>query len=375
MKKVRAARPVVPEDDIAWILAESADALREGALAQGRHVRAFEEEFAAMTGSAGAVAVANGTAALIDGMTGIDGSADGEVLVQANGFYATAVSVLKAGYRLRLVDVDHDTMSPMPEDLEARSTPETRGVVITHLGGYVTPHLPAIRSWCDDRGIWLVEDCAHAHGAHLDGVHAGRFGKLGAFSFFPTKVITSAEGGMITSDDLDLLHRTRVLRDLGKEEAWRSWHVALGVNHRMSELHAIVGRTQLRRLDEFLEHRRAIASRYDELLRDCDGITIQQAPGSSFYKYVVFLDDDIDRSVLREELAASGIELSGEVYEAPLHAQPVLAPWVDGTSFPVAEQLCRSHACLPVHVGMAIDDTEFVVDALVSALPRSRAGR
>src|SRR5439155_22304288 len=172
----------------------------------------------------------------------------------------------------------------------------TAAVVLVHIGGLVTPEVDAIAAVCRRRGAGLVEDAAHAHGAGFDGRPAGSFGTAAAFSFYPTKVMTSGEGGMIVTDDDRLDEEARVYRDQGKPGFLGGDHVRLGYAWRMSELHAAVGLVQLARLDEFVAVRRRIARLYDEALAAIPGITPVLAPEGSqpnYYKYLAVLDEGI----------------------------------------------------------------------------------
>ncbi|MFF4158715.1 DegT/DnrJ/EryC1/StrS family aminotransferase [Streptomyces sp. NPDC001678] len=363
-------RPDFTEADIQEVLAAVRTGLETGQLTQGAQVEAFEAEMAACTGARHAVAVASGTAALVCGLRALAGEAGGEVLVPANSFYSTAAAPLLAGLRVRLTDVDAATLAPGVRELERAVTDATTGVLIVHMGGIVTPDIESVAAWCARRGLWLFEDCAHAHGSRLAGRHAGTFGAAGAFSFFATKVITSAEGGMVTTDDDELARLVRLYRNLGKPEPWRSVHTVLGENARMSEPHAAIGRVQLRRLDEFLAVRDRLARRYTAGLAQMRGVR-PLLPGhspASWYKYVVVLDPGVDRGRLRERMRDAGVQLGGEIYEMPLDAQPVFEGRFPAGEHPVAADLCARHICLPLHTRMSDDDTDTVLRALDKAL-------
>src|SRR5581483_8533205 len=206
----------------------------------------LEEAFAARHGANHAVAVASGTAALeiMLRAVGVEGR---EVIVPANTFFASAAAVLHAGGTVRLADVDPDTLALSAATVEAALTPATAGVLHVHIGGAITPEMPAIARLCEDRGLFLLEDAAHAHGSDRDGAPAGRWGRAAAFSFYPTKVITSGEGGIVVTDDQAIVDEARIYRDQGKAGFLGGEHVRLGYAWRMSELHAAVGVVQLRR--------------------------------------------------------------------------------------------------------------------------------
>jgi perosamine synthetase len=361
--RVPAARVVFDDDARREILARIDDCLTTGMLAQGKYVREFEQRWAEYTGAKYAIAVNTGSSAIeiCLRIIGVEGK---KVLVPVNTFAATATSVLLAGGRVKFVDIDPTTLSLSLRELESRLTPQTTGAIIVHIGGVITPEIEEIASWCRDRGLWLFEDCAHAHGSENNGRRAGSFGIAGAYSFFATKVMTSGEGGMIVTSDEVIAQRAVRLRDHGKPEPWVSYHTDLGTNWRMSELNAAVALSQLARLDDFIAWRDRIARLYTELLRDVPQVTpISPNAGTSWYKYILLLDAKIDRDKLKQSMAEQGVSLSGEVYSTPLHKQPIFKD-MSHESFPVAEDFCRRHICLPLYYGMSQEEAEFVVDIL-----------
>ncbi|MGW4893656.1 DegT/DnrJ/EryC1/StrS family aminotransferase [Kitasatospora sp. NPDC004240] len=372
---VPAARIVFDESDRSAVADAVTEILATGALTLGPWTERFEQAFAAEHGAAHAVAVASGTAALevVLRTVGVKGR---DVVVPAVTFYATAGAVLHAGGRPVFADVDPATLALGPAELEAALTPDTAAVVLVHIGGLITPRVDAIRELCDRRGIPLVEDAAHAHGSSFEGRSAGSFGLAGAFSFYPTKVTTSGEGGMILTGSPELRDEARIHRDQGKGSFTTNHHVREGASWRMSELNAAVGTVHLRRLKEFVETRRRVAQRYDAALAGLDGLDpVTEPPGcrGNYYKYVALLPAGVDRALVKRTLAEEfGVRLSGEVYDLPLHLQPVLAPYRNGP-LPVAEDVCARQVCLPVHSDMTEDETDQVI-AAVSAVHRRLAG-
>ena len=367
--KVPAARLVFTEQDRADILALVDESLQSGSLTLGPHTRSLEEGFAARHDHRFAVAVASGTCALEIVLRGL-GLDRGEVIVPTNTFFATAAAVLHAGGVPQFADVDATTMALSVQTVEAALTPETVGVVMVHIAGLISPEIVAVRELCSRRGLFLVEDAAHAHGSSLDGRYAGSFGVAGAFSFYPTKVLTSGEGGMLVTADERLRDEAILYRDQGKAGFLGGSHVRLGYAWRMSEFHAAVGLVHLRRLDEFLAVRRRIAGLYDAAVGKMTGIDALVVPEGclpNYYKYIALLDHGVDRSTLRRLLAERGVSLSGEVYATPLHHEPVFADAFI-RPLPVAEDLCQRHICLPIHSDMTTVEADYVIDALASAL-------
>jgi len=368
--RIPPARVHFPDEDRRAILRHIDETLVSGQLTLGKHVQRFERCFAEKIGARFAVGVNSGTSALEIPLRIFDVSGK-TVLVPANTFFATVAAVIHAGGIPRFVDSDPATFSISLKNIEERLRTDTAGVIVVHIAGIVTPEMPVIRDFCRERGLFLLEDAAHAQGSRLDGRFAGTFGDAGSFSFYPTKVMTSAEGGMIVSDREGIYQEACVYRDQGKASFLTNLHTRMGYNWRLSEPHAIIGHSQLRHLEEFIAARSYIARIYDEKLHDIAGVSplrIPQGCRSNYYKYVALLDQSANRcavkNVLREDYA---VGLSGEVYETPCHLQPVFEEYRDG-EFPVAEDFCRRHICLPVYVGMTEEEALYVVSSLVRAL-------
>lgn len=381
---VQAARVVFPAADRTEIAAATADILASGMLTLGSYTRQFEAAFAAAhSGSAEsssasvpkAVAVASGTAALeiVLRAAGVSGR---DVIIPANTFFATAEAALRAGGRPVFADVDPGTLALSPATVTAALTPRTAAVILVHIGGLITPHADQLRDLCDQRGIILVEDAAHAHGATYDGRFAGSFGVAAAFSFYPTKVVTCGEGGLILTSSAGLAEEARIYRDQGKGSFGANHHVRHGYAWRMGEINAVTGLVHLRRMQAAIERRRAVAARYDEALARLNGLAPLGEPAgcrSNFYKYVAVLPPGADRASFKRELAERHeVRLAGEVYDLPLHHQPVFAEYA-GPSLPVAEDMCARHICLPVHSDMRDDEIDEVL-AAVTAVYGALAG-
>jgi perosamine synthetase len=375
---IPAARLVFSDDDRAEILSMVDASLQSGSLTLGPHTRGLEDAFRARHDAEYAVAVSSGTSALeiVLRSLGVESS---EVIVPTNTFFATAAAVLHAGGVPRFADVAAHTLSLSVETLEAAITDATAGVVLVHIGGAISPDTEAIADLCRQRGLFLLEDAAHAHGSTYAGRAAGSFGVAGAFSFYPTKVMTSGEGGMIVTADDRIRDDAVIYRDQGKAGFVGGDHVRLGYAWRMSELHAAVGFVQLRRLDEFIANRRSIATLYDMQLAAVDGISplvLDPDSASNYYKYIALLDAGTDRQHVKDLLRKEhGVSMSGEVYAAPLHFQPVFEGLHEG-QLPVAEDVCARHVCLPIHSDMSAEEASYVVESVRAVLEQlqPRAG-
>jgi perosamine synthetase len=377
MNPIPAARILIPEEDRRQILERIDEALATGALTLGKNGEAFEQTFARIVGARFAVAVQSGTSALeiVLRSLGVEGR---EVVVPTNTFFATPAAVIHAGGRPRFADVDRASMSLTVDGVAAAIGPETTAVVAVHIGGTVSPEMPGIVALCRDRDLFLVEDAAHAHASTLHGRMAGTFGTAATFSFYPTKVVTAGEGGMIVTDDATIADQARQYRDQGKESFLTNLHVRLGYNWRLSELHAAVGLSQLGRLEEYVTERRRVAHAYTRRLAEVPGVEPLVPPDgsqSNFYKYVALLDRDVSRAAVKRALRERcGVNLSGEVYETPCHLQPVFKPWAEG-AFPIAEDVCARHICLPIFPGMTDAEIDHVVAALRDTVRDARLRR
>jgi dTDP-4-amino-4,6-dideoxygalactose transaminase len=367
--RVPPARACFPAEDRAEILARIDQALISGQLTLGPIGRELEAAFAKRHAAKYAVAVSSGTGALeiILRSLGVEGR---EVIVPANTFFATAAAAVHAGARVVFVDCDPETMAFDLADVRAHLRPETAAVIAVHIGGLISPALPALAELCHDRGVHLVEDAAHAHGSTLGGRSAGTFGIAGAFSFYPTKVIAGGEGGIIVTDDEAIVEAAHTYRDQGKGSFLANFHTRLGANWRMSEPHAAIVQSQLARLDEFIAARQSLAKRYDAAADDL-GLRPLRIPADAhcnYYKYIAFLPEGVDRAALKQLMRDRfDIGLSGEVYDTPLHRQPVFAAFAD-RALPGAEFIGARHICLPLYPSLSESDADYVVESLGAAL-------
>ena len=328
----------------------------------------FERAFGKLLGIREVVAVNSGTSALeiILRCIGVKGRT---VIVPTNTFVATPAAAIHAGASVMFADTDSHLMLSR-QDLEGLLDDNVGAVVIVHIGGFVHPEVNEIRRLCEDRNLPLVEDAAHAHGSRLGELLAGTFGVASAFSFYPTKLLTTGEGGAIATNDLELAEKARVLRDQGKAGFDRNYHVALGHNWRMGELNAALGLRQLNALPRFIHHRQSIAAVYDASLSDLNLGQPMEVPRQSlpnYYKYVFFLRDGVNRAQLKARLKVEfDVALSGEVYEMPCHLQPVFQNLGIGGHRKLAdsERLCAQHICLPIFSDMTAEEQQHVVHAL-----------
>jgi dTDP-4-amino-4,6-dideoxygalactose transaminase len=231
----------------------------------------------------------------------------------------------------------------------------------------VSPSVPQIADLCRARSLHLVEDAAQAHGSALGGRAAGSFGRAAGFSFFSTKVMTTGEGGMVTTDDPELAAAMRSMREFGKvrDGVYVNRHERIGYNWRLPEVAALLGLRQLDAIGGFLERRRTIARWYDQLLAGMDGVEHvkpTEPDSHNYFKYTLLLRRG-DRTQIHRQMAELGVQLSGYVYELPLHRQPVF-PWAHQLRLPVTEEVCARHICLPIYPDLERAQVEYVAETL-----------
>ena len=379
--------PVVPilrvpfdEQDKKFITDGVLEILGSGAFVMGKYTETFEKEFAAMTGVPHAVATSNCTTALEIILRAV-GVAGGSVIVPANTFIATAFAAVHAGAKVIFADSDPKTLCLDAKDVERRLRPETKAVVLVHIGGIITPAVEELKALCARKGVALIEDCAHAHGSSYKGIKAGAWGLAGAFSFFPTKPLVSGEGGLITTSDAKINEKARMLRNHGKNPTLGNRISELGHNWRMSEMTALLALQQTRKAKTLFAQRKAAAEYYDEALRDIEGAKPLQLPeglDSTYYKYVLYLEPGYSREKLKKLMKEEyKVSLTGEVYDVLCNQEPV---WKANPGaalnaediFQGGAEIAACHICLPLYPGLTQEELAHVVASLKAALPRAR---
>ena len=356
--------------DSVEILLKMKEIMDSGMLTMHKYTKQFEAEFAEYTGTKHAIAVSSGTAALEISLRCIGLTAKDEVIVPTNTFVATPHAIVHAGGKPVFADMNKDSLCADAENIAEKITENTKGVIVVHVGGLICPDIEKIKALCDERGLFLIEDCAHAHGSKLNGKLAGSFGDLGCFSFYPTKVMTAGEGGMITTNNAEYTKQARTLRDQGKSDVDSNVTEALGHSWRLSELHAVLGLHQLRQLENFTKRRCEVAEAYDaaiDELKNLVRLNVPENARSSYYKYIAFLKDGLNKEEIRKALKEKyGISLTGDVYWPPCHLQPIYEKLLGNQSgqFPNAETKLRRHICLPIYATMRDDEVAYVIKSI-----------
>ncbi|GGS39657.1 DegT/DnrJ/EryC1/StrS family aminotransferase [Streptomyces griseoviridis] len=370
---------------IPWLGEEEAraasDAVLSGWVAQGPRVAEFERAFAERTGAGHAVAVSSCTTALHLSLHVLGIGPGDEVVVPSLSFIATANAVRYTGARPVFADVGLTTGNLTPETVDAVRTPRTRAVLAVHQGG-VPADVHALRAACAEWDLPLVEDAACAIGSTVGGKPVGHGALLATWSFHPRKLVTTGEGGMVTTDDADRAARLRRLREHGMNASAAERHASgtpvlesyleVGFNYRMTDIQAAVGLVQLAKLDTMITRRRALAARYDRLLRGIPGLCPVGDPAhgqSNFQSYWVLLDADfpVGRDDLLGTLAAAGISARRGIMAA--HLEPAYAGH-PAVPLPVTERISRDSLILPLFHTM----TEAQQDRIVATLREQARG-
>jgi len=349
------SKPLIGEEERAAV----EEVLASGMLAQGPRVAAFEEAFADHVGAAHAVAVSSGTEALRLGLLALGVGPNSEVVVPAFSFVATATAVLMTGATPVIVDVDEATFCMDPAKVEAALSNRTKAVMPVHLYGHPADMGPLV-DLCADRGLSLVEDACQAHGARWKGRRVGSVGEVGTFSFYPTKNMTTGEGGAVTTSDPVVAERLRLLRQHGLSGPYQ--YKMMGYNSRMTDIEAAIGLVQLGKLDGYNLGRRMNASLLTEGLEDVVA-TPTEAPWAEhvYHQYTVRTPD---RDGLWDHLRHNDIGC-GVYYPHPLSEVPILEgkARVSGEML-VAKELSEEVLSLPVHPGLSSQDIETVIMAV-----------
>jgi dTDP-4-amino-4,6-dideoxygalactose transaminase len=373
MKKISAARPFFPKEDVEAILADIEKILQSGRLILGEYTSRFEECFRNYVGAGQAVAVSSCTAALQITLRFFR-SKGREVILPANNFPGVVSAVLDEGAHPVLADMDPHTFCLDVNDAIGRVTPRTAGMIVVHIAGLVCPEVDRLREFCEKKGLFLIEDASHAHGAEIAGRKAGTLADAACFSFYPTKILATGTGGMITTSNKELAGFARSVRHHGQGER-REQFIRPGNDWCLSEMHAAVGLQQLRRLDENVQRRNRIVELYRERLQGQDWLTIPVYPSDfrhAYYKFPVLLRAGLDRDRMRDTLEGEFQIENGTIYDPPCHLQPAFQQlWgLRRGLFPNAESTLARQLCPPIHSGLSGEDVAYVTDVMKTVAHR-----
>ena len=333
--------------------------LESGMLAQGKRVAEFEARFAELCGVKHAVAVASGTAALWVTLLAHEIGPGDEVITTPFSFIASSNCALFVGARPVFVDIDPDTCLVDASAIEAKITERTRAILPVHLYGQPCD-MAAIMEIAGRHKLVVIEDACQAHGATFEGQSVGSFG-TGCFSFYPTKNMTTGEGGIITTNDDSLAERLRLLRNHGQSQRYR--HEVLGYHFRTTDIQAAIGLAQLEKLPAWNEQRIANAGYLSERLKGVRAPIVATNRRHVFHQYTVRVSGD--RQVLQDHLSELGVG-SAIHYPYPIHHQPLYRSLGYADVLPEAEAASREVLSLPVHPALSQSDLDRIVAAVNS---------
>jgi len=331
---------------------------------RGAFVSRFEKEFAQYVGAAAATSCANGTVSLHLALLALGIGEDDEVIVPAFTYVASVNAIRYVGATPVFVDSDLSTWQLSIDDVERALTAKTKAVMAVHLYGQACD-VTRLAALCRNNGVFLVEDCAEAIGTRVGQDHVGVFGDIGSFSFFGNKTITTGEGGMLVSNNPQLIARCAHLKSQAVSPERTYWHDAVGYNYRMTNICAAIGTAQLERVEEIVAKKRAIALKYREELSNVPQVTfLDEVGGSTHSFWMVSLRTDTEKSrdALRAHLGQDGIETRPGF--PPSHLFPMHSAFSRGQSFTVAEMLSSTSINLPSYPDLSLADVEFICDSI-----------
>ena len=367
MKRISVAAPLLTGNEKKYVM----DAVESTWISSsGKYISQFEEMFAAFCNVKYAISTNNGTTALHLALVALGVTDGDEVLVPTVTYIATANAVRYCNATPVLVDSLPGTMTMDPEDAARKITKRTKGVIPVHLYGHPA-HMSALNKLAAEHHLWVLEDAAEAHGAECDGRRVGGIGTCAAFSFFGNKIVTTGEGGMVTTNDDTLAAKLRLFRGQGMDPNERYWFPVVGYNYRMTNGAAAIGVAQMETIDRSISERQQIADWYAETLAPLkDKImlpTTEPWAKPVCWMYTVYLKTGtkLERDAVMKHMAANDIETRPVFH--PMHVMP---PYKDNKSYPVADTWACRGINLPTWQGLVKDDILRIAQSLRNALDK-----
>lgn len=356
--RIHIAKPIIDND----VLTKIKSILETGMLRQGKYVKEFEERFAEKTGAEYAYAVNNGTAALHVAYLSTVNPGD-EVIVPSFTFLATASMVYYSMAKPVFVDIDPETFLIDLEDVKKKITSKTRAIVPVHLFGNAAD-MDGIKDICEDHHLSLINDSAQAHGTKYNKKDIGSLGDLGCYSFYPSKTLTTGEGGMVTTNDRNLYRKGTLLRAHGDDARYH--HVVMGFNYRLTEIAAVLGIDQMHHFDEFLKRRIQCGNYLKKHIGSINGLNPQKTTPKVEHSYSYFtLTMDLDqyrctRDQFIKALDDENIDCAVH-YPTPLTKQPIIKEKLDPATCIISEQVSKQIFSLPIHPALSDEDLKNII--------------
>lgn len=359
--KVPIAKPIIGEEEIENVV----EVLKSGMIAQGPKVMEFEEKFANWIGAKYGIATNSGTSALHVALLACGIGEGDEVITTPFTFIASGNAIVYTGATPVFADIDLDTYTIDPDKIEDLITDKTKAILPVQLYGQAAD-MDKIREIAEKHDLKIIEDAAQAHGAEYNGEKVGTLGDMACFSFYPTKNMTTSEGGMITTNDEELAKKAQMFRAHGASERYH--HDEIGYNFRMTDIAAAIGLAQLNVIDEFNNKRISNANYLNEQLKDVEGIVTPKSPDNYkhvYHQYTIRVEKG-NRDDWVEFLTNKGIG-TGIHYPIPLYNQPIYKKLGIEGDCPLAEKAADNVISLPVHPSLTKEDLDLVVDAVKEA--------
>lgn len=353
MRLIPISRPDISASEKAAVM----EVLESGLLAQGTRTAEFEEHFAQLCGVKHAIAVSSGTSALHMALLANGIGPGDEVITTPFTFIATVNAILFTGARPVFVDINEETFNLDLCLAESLMTPRTKAILPVHLYGHMCD-MDQVVAVADRYGLRIIEDACQAVGATYKGRSAGSFG-CGVFSFYATKNLMCAEGGMVTTDDDVIADQCRMIRNHGMKR--RYYHEMLGYNYRLTDLQAAIGLAQLERFPEFHKKRTLNANYFNSRIQTMITPSCEEGYQHGWHQYTVRVRKGQDRDQIAHRLKEAGIE-TGIYYPIPIHKQSYLQEEFGELSLPVTEQMAKEVLSLPVHTQLSVEDLEIIVE-------------
>lgn len=359
MEFIPVSKPSITQKEIQYIT----DAVSSGWVSSlGKYVDMFEEKFASYCGTKYALTTSNGTTALHLVLAALGINPGDEVIIPDITFVATGNAVKYVGAKPVIVDIEEDTLCIDPESVKKAITPKTKAIIAVHLYGHPA-NMEEINKIAEEYDLIVIEDAAEAHGAEVNGKKVGSLGHVGTFSFYGNKIITTGEGGMITTNDANLYERMRHLRDHAMSKEKRYWHTEVGFNYRMTNVQAALGLAQLERIDEIIAKKRLIFEWYKEGLKDIEGIKLNyEAPWAKNVYWMVCLEvegyTEKQRDELMKRLKEKNIDTRPYFY--PLSDMPMF----EKTDTPIAHKVYQRGLNLPSYFDITREDVQYICEVI-----------
>lgn len=366
-KFIPISQPSITQLEIDYVT----DVLKSGWVSSlGEYITKFEESFAAYCGTKYALTTSSGTTGIHLALATYGIKAGDEVIVPDLTFVATANAVAYTGAKVVLVDIEEDTLCIDPVQIEKAITEKTKAIIPVHLYGHPA-NMIAINQLAQQYSILVLEDAAEAHGAEINGQKVGSLGNCGIFSFYGNKMITSGEGGMITTNDEEFYQKAKYLRDHAMSRSKRYWHDDLGYNYRITNMQAALGFAQLERIDEFINKRVEIFSQYQKNLLDIPGIKLNFTANTVANIYwLICLEiegyTETNRNNLMEALSLNGIDTRPYFY--PISDLPMYKN--EQISTPITHKVYQRGINLPSHFALTNQEIDYICSSIRAYLNR-----